>query len=445
MSAVNVGRLTLRPHNVFFAAGFIWVLDTQQPVAALIEPSTRQLVRLVDWSDLPPGSRTPTVVADDAGLWVQHGRPGPIARVGPAGIEFAEYSHDCALVCAGKFGAWCMPTISRTRDIARAVDTPPFVRREQQLLHVRRDGGSDSVTVEGILCAVDDDESSVFVGVQHDPWMRVPRVSEHGTHVPGEFEIRYASSWLKVPLSQPVPSRIGKDEFRSTKVPPIPGDSWHTSEYADQFYNEDHKRKRALGRDIRWHWGKDRRRNGVTVVKAYGQGAKQPICELELPGFRVVSGCTAGDMLWLVVWSETRTGDGMSVVTVDPGQDRARVVEAVEDVDIDDHRWSQGPEPLDHASFVDYCVRRLDGNSFGRRVSDVHAHYVGSWPGGRIRLSFRHSRFPDLLLVSEVNLYDEQGRRLDNLMAYVPVELMERADTLAYPPASRAVDGVLYI
>ena len=443
MSAGTVSRLRLQPRQIFFSAGYIWVLDTQQPVAALIDPSTRQLARLVDWSELPPGSRTPTTVSDDYGLWVQHGRPGPITRVGPGGIEFAEYSDDCALVGAGPFGAWCVREISRIRDIARSAETPPAWRREQRLLHVRRAGGADSVAVDGILAAVDCNESSLFVGVHHDPWGRVPRKTEQGISVPAEFEVQYTNSWLEVPLSQPVPTLVDRTEFRSNRCPPQSGESWHTSEYADQDYNEDHQRKRAVADNIRWHWGKDPLRRNVTLVKGYG--AEQRMCELELPGARVVSGCIARGLLWLTVWSDSGRGGGMHVLTIHPDEGAPRRVGAVDDVDIEDHRWPRGPKPLDHDSFVEHCVRRLDGLAFSERVSDVHAEYVGGWPDGYIRLSYKHSRYPNLRLESRVNLYDNQGRRLDDVLTYVPVELMERADTGAYPPISQTVDGVLHI
>lgn len=92
-----------------------------------------------------------------------------------------------------------------------------------------------------------------------------------------------------------------------------------------------------------------------------------------------------------------------------------------------------------------YCLRRLEGLHFSDSVSNVHARYVGQWPDGRIHLSFMHTRYPDLTLVARLNLYDEQGARLEDIMKYVPARLMEQAGTGAYPPASRAVDGVLYV
>ena len=62
-----------------------------------------------------------------------------------------------------------------------------------------------------------------------------------------------------------------------------------------------------------------------------------------------------------------------------------------------------------------------------------------------MHLSFSHERFPTLTLVARLNMYDEQGERLEDIMKYIPQLLMEQDGVTAYPPASQAVDGVLYV
>jgi hypothetical protein len=210
-------------------------------------------------------------------------------------------------------------------------------------------------------------------------------------------------------------------------------------------YNEDHRRKRAFGDGIRWYWGKDRTRPGITVIAAYRDGAPAPARVLELDSMRISDGAVAAGQLWLIGSPENRAGEGPQVFICDVDSEEVHRVGSVDAVDISAHCWPIEPEPLDHDSYVRYCLRRLEGLHFSDSVSNVHARYVGQWPDGRIHLSFMHTRYPDLTLVARLNLYDEQGARLEDIMKYVPARLMEQAGTGAYPPASRAVDGVLYV
>ena len=82
---------------------------------------------------------------------------------------------------------------------------------------------------------------------------------------------------------------------------------------------------------------------------------------------------------------------------------------------------------------------------FSDKVDQVSATYVGHWPSGRIHVRFRHRDYPGLVLTARLNLYDEQGIRLDNLLSYASAELREQAGTRAYPLACEAVAGVLHV
>jgi hypothetical protein len=205
------------------------------------------------------------------------------------------------------------------------------------------------------------------------------------------------------------------------------------------------RRKRAFGDGVCWFWGQDDTRPGITVIAAYRNGATAPARVLELDDIRIVDGAVAGEQLWLIGSSDARVGEGRQVLICTVDSEVVHRVGSADAVDISGHCWPVGPEPLDHRSYVRYCLRRLEGLQFSDVVSNVRARYVGQWPDGRIHLSFTHARYPDLTLVTRLNLYDEQGERLEDIMKYVPVRLMEQADTGAYPPASCAVDGVLYV
>ncbi|CAM3072460.1 ApeA N-terminal domain-containing protein [Prescottella defluvii] len=440
-------RRCLRPRLVFYSGGYVWVADETQPVAALFDPGSAAFVRLVSWTDLPaapPGARhDPQIVGDRDGLWVQSHADGPLVRVAADGIVRGEYTEGHGLTCAGASGAWCTTVTRRRRDVAASPDAPPRpVLRPPTLLVARPDGGTRRVVVDvAAVVSVEFDEVFLYLGVEHEPWERVPTTPGSGRE---SFEVRYRRSVLQVPLDGPVPDRIAPDTHPRAPGRPVE----YTSEYADTSYNEAHRRKRSIGPELRWHWhwGLDPRRRDTTIVRGYRSGEPAPATAFDLPEARVVDGATAGDRLWMVVTPGNHTGTGRSVLVADlDGTVRAA---STDDIDITDHCRPVGPEPLDHRAYVDYCVRRLDGSRFSDKVHDVSASYVGRWPHGLIHVRFRHTHYPGLTLVARLNLYDEQGVRLDNFFTYVPVMLMEQADTHEYPPRSAAVggpDGVLYV
>lgn len=330
-------------------------------------------------------------------------------------------------------------TIPRRRrpDIAPSPDIPPSRPPSQPpLLVALPGGGTRLVDVDGALLSVEFDESTLFVGIEHDPWVRVPK----GAEGRDGYEVYYSTSVMRVPLSGPIPERIGPDTHPYVQD----RDPGYTSEYADVSYNEAHRRKRAFGDGIRWHWGKDSARSHTTIVRAYRGRRTDPVRAFTVPGVWVTHGAAGFDRVWLVVTPESGSGRGRSVLT---GSVDGEVLHPlrVDDIDITDRCWPVGPAPLDHDSYVRYCLRGLDGMQFSDRVTDVTACYVGQWPSGQIHIYFRHVNYPGLTLVARRNLYDEQGVRLEDFRKYVPVELMEQAGTCAYPPSSDAADGVLYV
>ncbi|MGB6052556.1 MAG: hypothetical protein WBG14_17150 [Rhodococcus sp. (in: high G+C Gram-positive bacteria)] len=450
MTAATTVRRALRPRHVHFAANYLWIVDETQPVAALLEPDTHEVQKIVEWSALParpPGTRAGEIVSDDHGLWVQSHSEGPLVRVTPNGIEHAENTEHHVLLCAGPTGAWAVSLPHKRNDVARTRDTRPQrnpVPRPELLL-APPGGGVRLFRVEDVLAAVDFDEAALILGVEHAPWTRVPRTSDRGKIVPDEYVLQYSRSWLRVPFDQPIPDVITRQKYLSSRPAPDVGTSWQTSEYADVSYNQAHRRKRALGDGVSWYWGERNFHSSTTVVKAFRRDAIVPSRVLELDGYRVAGGAAGGGKLWLIAAPEAIGGGDRQLLSCDIDDATVRRVETVHDVDISSHCWPIGPEPLDHESYVRYCVRRLDGYTFSDAVSNVRARYVGQWPDGRMHLSFSHERFPTLTLVARLNMYDEQGERLEDIMKYVPQLLMEQDGVNAYPPVSQAVDGVLYV
>jgi len=441
--SAHLGRRFLRPRYVFFAAAHLWVVDERQPVAALIDPHTESLVGLVAWTDLPPappGSGPVQIAADESGLWIQNHRDGPLVHLGIDGIDRSEYTEGRHLVAAGSAGAWCMMTTRRHDDIAPSPDIPPrTLRRKPALLVSKPGGGMRHVEVgAAAIISAEFDESSLYLGVEHDPWERVPRVDSTGGKRAG-FELRYSSSVLQISLHDPDPLRIDRDTYLCAEDRQVAC----TSEYADVSYNEKRRRKRAFDGDVRWYWGKDPSTRGATIVRALRGEDPSPVTTLMLSGMDVAHGVAGVGRLWLVARAATRPAVGRSVLST--GVDGGIHSLITGRIDITDRCWPVGPEPLDHHRYVQYCLRGLDRIRFSDKVDQVSARYVGHWPSGRIHVRFQHRDYPGLLLTARLNLYDEQGIRLDNLLSYASAELREQADTRAYPPASEAIAGVLHV
>jgi len=165
MTAATTVRRALRPRHVHFAANYLWIVDETQPVAALLEPDTYEVQKIVEWSALParpPGTRAGEIVSDDHGLWVQSHSEGPLVRVTPNGIEHAEYTEHHVLLCAGPTGAWAVSLPHKRNDVARTRDTRPQrnpVPRPELLL-APPGGGVRLFRVEDVLAAVDFDEAA---------------------------------------------------------------------------------------------------------------------------------------------------------------------------------------------------------------------------------------------------------------------------------------------
>lgn len=354
------------------------------------------------------------------------------------GVHHAEYLEGTHLLTAGPSGALCFRPTRMRDDVARTPDEPPLLRPRPgpPLLLAHPGGGTTPIDVDGVVVAADFDETTVRLGVEHAPWSRIYRE----TPTPAGYVLQQSKSWIHLPLDAE-PTHIGLDDHPRYRA----DGAWHTSEYADTTYNEQHRRKRAIGDDVRWHWGMTDGHGGVLLVKAFRDSSSTPGSEIELLEVVAYEGTAHGDQLWLLVRSADESSSTRHLVRLSIDTAESELETAIDDLDITGFCRSVAPEPPDHASYVRYCVRRLDGRQFSKRMHDVRADFIGDWPHGRLHISFTHDDYEGLTLVTRLNLYDEQGQRLDDVTRYAPTELMEQADTRAYPDRSHAIGGVLYV
>ncbi|OZD40497.1 hypothetical protein CH252_28920 [Rhodococcus sp. 06-1477-1B] len=436
MSAPSSERRLLRPRYTRFAAGRLWVIDETQPVAALLEPTSGQIDRIVSWPEIPSPSPALTIASHADRVWLQYRGTDVLSCVTVDGVHHAEYLEGSHLLTAGSSGAWCFRPTRTRDDVARTADEPPLPRPRSRppLLLAHPGGGTSPIDVDGVLVAADFDEQSVHLAVEHTPWSRTYR----GTPTPAGYVLQQSKSWIHLPLDAST-TRIELDDYPRSRA----DGAWHTSEYTDITYNELHRRKRAIGDGVRWHWGVTGRHGGVLIAKAFRAGSSTPVCEIELPEVRAYEGTAYGDQLWLLVRSVDGASRHLVRLSIDTAE--SELDTAIDDLDITGYCRPVAPAPPDHASYVRYCIRRLDGRRFSKRMHDVRGEFIGDWPHGRLHISFTHDDYEGLTVVTRLNLYDEQGRRLDDITCYAPTELMEQADTRAYPDRSRAVGGVLYV
>lgn len=438
MSAPSSERRLLRPRYIRFAADRLWVIDETQPVAALLETISGQVDRIVSWPEILSSSPALTIASHEDRVWLQYRGTDVLACVTVDGVHHAEYLEGTHLLTAGSSGAWCFRPTRTRDDVARTAEEPPLPRPRPRppLLLAYPGGGTSTIDVDGVVVAADFDEQSVRLGVEHTPWSRTYR----DTPTPAGYVLQQSKSWIHLPLDASN-SRIELDDYARSRA----DGAWHTSEYADTTYNELHRRKRAFGDGVRWHWGVTDRHGGALLVNAFRGGSSVPVREIELPGVRAYEGTAHGDQLWLLVRSADEFNSERHLVRLSTDTAESELRTAIDDLDITGYCRPVAPEPPDHASYVRYCVRRLHGRQLSKRMHDVRAEFVGDWPHGRLHISFTHDDYEGLTLVTRLNLYDEQGQRLDDIASYVPTELMEQADTRAYPDRSRAVGGVLYV
>jgi hypothetical protein len=431
----------LRPFYVFSCAGFVWVVDELHPVAAVFDPVTRDLVRLVSWTEMTPGTgprRAPRIAVDDDGFWIQYSVEDGLGRIGPQGLMSATYCCGAELICAGVDGAWLRRPASTGRDISTSPTMPPRHEPRSSIVHVDRAGDMTSVPVEGIVYSMRAEQRTLFVSVKQEPWSRV--LIDYGDGRPRDrYRVEWATSTLALSLDDHRPSAVTR-ENHATATGPV--DTSYMQDYADQTYNEAHLRKRADGTGVRWHWGSEASRDRCTIVRAIATDDGRLLWENEISDGWVLRGTAEAHRAWLLIRRTTRSGGGTRLEVWDSESQTHQHLAALDELDISEHRWPLGQQPADHESYVRYRVAQFAA-PFSERVSDVHATYVGGWPDGFIELTYHHVAYPGLTIRSKVNLYDEVGRKIEGVYHWASSSLFEQAGTNHYPSASLAVNGVL--
>ena len=470
----------LRPGFLVLTGEQLWVVDEFQPVAAILDPVTGTVRRLVSWTELPPpppktfassffgwrvvGAATPR-------LWVQPFRDGPVALISPDGLVHASPSDELRLSDADPRGAWCIPQ-NALRDL-----TP-----SRALLIIRPDGTITPSRAETPVRSLRAMPDGVWVRVDLPP----PERPEDGR------TLSELTTWLRLPGDQAVPRqltlaahRVEPAEQGKTPKPPGPffevvhhlpglpapeaaGLVWNIgTPYDDPIGHRIH----AVGHDPAN--GEEHRRvdlggpghvhaalaaSGLVWVAMRRSWKNSPYTRdaVELLRFDPTRDQVANDQP-LHRWSTngqrannqpsgkhpaTKHPVTKHRATKQPGGKQPETVLPPESLEITELCWPLPAKPAEAESYIRE-QRASFGNMRWPGINDLSVEVTGTWPDSTMQIAFTHTSRPGLRLMHSLPLFDELGRLQPP--DHAGVHLWEDLGTNNLPPASEAVNGILHV
>lgn len=377
---MSASRL-LRSAHLQIVADDLWVVDELHPVAAVLDPSSGSVRRVVAWPQVPPWHEAVDeewrTLSDGEALWVQSGDgpPGRVSRDGGvvvATVRTTASLERWRLAAAGPSGAWLVGE-APVQDIAASPDAPPPSAGSGRLLVAAPDGDLHQVLVEHPVHDVLGTDDAVLVQV---------------------------------------------DTGRGQRIDLAGGLRW------------------ALGRDLS-------DRHPHTCV-ATGHDPEDGRERLRVPLGRGTVRAAVGTPAALFVAVRRPGGDG-AVLAVDPASGAVRETAAsAVDVTQHRRPLGPPPADLTSSTryWLRYWADEAGAVEPAEEgMSDGRAQVVGEWPGTAIEITFDWNRRPGLRLRRRLHLFDELGRHTPP--EYSDVHLMEDLATDQVPPPGDAVDGVL--
>jgi hypothetical protein len=455
----------LRPAILQVVANELWVVDVVQPVAAVVDPTSGSLLRVVSWPALPPAAEHRwqgewLALSDGEALWVQAGS-GAAARVLPDGEVVVATVHTTTdtqpfrLAAAGPRGAWLAPD-PPPQHITRAADAPPPDHGWSRVLLAAPDGSVRVVVVEHPVLDVVGTGSGTALAVDTGHGARRDLGAGHWSWEP-------ETAWLLVPDDEPVPERIAADTAPRMDPPTVPCSAiagsglflWHPDTLDDPEGRHEAPIEPAGGLVWRAGWNA---RSGSFVRRSIATGEDPASGEVrhrvELGPGAVRSLAGTPDSLFVAAGrpdpahglhpSETAPG---AVLAVDPADGRVRELLAADSVDVSAHLRPPGDPPADADSYVRYWARYW-GDVDGRvapvtgRMRNGRVEVTGAWPETALEITFDWAPLPGWRLRRRLPLFDELGRPTPP--EYSDVHLGEDLATGKIPPVPPgAAGGVL--
>lgn len=188
----------LEPDHLVLLDSGLWVLDARQPVAAVIDPVSGELRRMVSWpGTVPPpsfDSEWVEVAGDGRSLWWQS-VGGGLVCVDPDGVATAVRLRKPLLRTAYEGVAWAAPWPEQV--LVDDADDPRVTAgpRPGRLVRIDRSGVKRRIETPGAVLAVHADERGTWVLAQTaQPWLHPLGVG---------YDLRRVPGWLRVPIHPP--------------------------------------------------------------------------------------------------------------------------------------------------------------------------------------------------------------------------------------------------
>jgi hypothetical protein len=454
------GMRALRPTRLVGLPSGLWALDVVQPVAAVLDPSTGEVRRLVSWRDVPAppvhggGWPPPRVCSDGEGLWIQHERSGPLVRVTVDGVVAAVWTGGLHLAVAGPGAAWCAQWAS-TQEVISGESWHGGPTGPDSLLHVSASGSTRLVRTEGRVRNVYATDDAAWVALDVEPWS----LRELGA---GTAEVVWSTGWLRLPWGEPPPETVLATQNATPDGPPEAGLLAHEVRRVLAWQDLEAAADAASGE---WSWwvgwpagqrsAQGNRRQVVATAArvggdgrhfALGAGVVYAVAQVE------------GDGLAVAVARGPFTGPHcdaqVDLLRLDAGSGSVTVLAPAGSIDVTTLCRPTVARPLEAGSYEARVLASygdLDAAWVGPDrtrplavgMSAARARLVGLWPSTQLERTFAFDGRPGLRLRRLVPLYDELGRIAEP--EFTDIHLMEDLETGALPPASEAVDGVLDI
>jgi hypothetical protein len=454
----------LRPAILRLVAGELWAVDVLQPVAAVVDPLSGQVRRLVSWPMLPAASEHRwqgewLALADGEALWVQAGS-GPAARVLSDGevtvatVRTTADTQPLQLAAAGPQGAWLVPD-PPLQDITSVPDAPPPEGGWCRLLLAAPDGTVRTVIVEHPVHAVVGTASGTALAVDTGRGTRRDLGVGHWSWEPEPV-------WLLVPDDEPVPDRISAETAVPTDPPAVVASRMNDALFLwdpDTLDDPEGRREAPIepAGGLMWRAGWDGQsgsfvRRSVATGHEPGNGEIRHRVELGPGAVRAL--CGSEESLFVTV-CRSGAGSGLfpfetapaAVLAVDPADGRVRELIGADTVDISAHLRPQGDPPPDVESYVRYWARYW-GDDDGRvapmteRMRNARVEVTGTWPDTALEITFDWTPLPGWRVRRRLRLFDELGRPTPP--EYSDVHLGEDLATGKIPPVPPgAAGGVL--
>lgn len=446
----------------------LWLVDRQQPVAAVLHVPSGELETLVDWRAVPfpdPGSSTalseyfategdyfdtPTVQPDGDEVWVQHGTGGTIARVGMDGVRQLSPTAGTALRTAGGPGAWC--AVPQLPD-----EHSPLPNGCIELIS-RNGEEPHQITVDGPVEWMSATDDGLFIRMFSAPMQLIPDGR-------GGADVAYPTIDLFLPWSDPVPNHIGPATHAADEREAEA--HWYSWRGRAEFsWHEPEQLAWSSGLqdgDLHWLLGWEQAEHGSRsrierpmIATAHAMDRTEKL-RVELGVGSVVGAAVSGGYLWVDVRRErflyVDWPGPDELVRIDPSDGQVETID-ISAIDITSRcrpRIAKPSDADDHAvallqtfSDLDRMWHNSDGyHPLAGGMSDSHAWLDGEWPDQAVVVSFRHPYLDGGRLQRRLPIFDEFGRPLG--LSFSDIHLMEDLDTNHLPPPDEADDGVLWI